>query len=102
MDPPGPQPRSQSHWYNDHQHQPLLCQPAGVEIPVFYQGVAGDPLARGEEQAGGRGVLPTTDEEAVHGVVVSLIRKGGEGAGQTCGGDKDFHTLLSIISTRQW
>ena len=36
-----------------HQHQALLCLPAGVGPPPLYQGVAGDPLARGEGQAGG-------------------------------------------------
>ena len=36
--------------------------------------MAGDPLARGEGQAGG--IIPTTtDEEAVHGVSVSHIRE---------------------------
>jgi hypothetical protein len=47
-----------------------------------------------------RGAIPTTDEEAVHGVVVSLIRECQEGAGQTSGGDKDFHTGAGPISTR--
>ena len=88
-----------------HQYQALLCLPAGVAIPPLYQGVAGDPLARGEGQAGGsssRGELPiTTDNEAVHGVAVSPIRECREGAGQTSGGDKDFHTGPGTISTRQ-
>ena len=65
--------------------------------------MAGDPLARCEGQAGGksRGVIPTTDKEAVHGVVKSLIGQCREGAGQTSGGDKDFHTGKGTNSTRQ-
>jgi hypothetical protein len=75
-----------------------------VVTPLLYQGVAGDPLARGEGQAGGTNnivEIPPTDEEAVHGVLVSRIREWREGAGQTSGGIKDFHTGLSKQSTRQ-
>ena len=68
-----------------HQYQSLLCLPAGVVPPVLYQGVAGDPLARGEGQAGciSRGVIPTTDEEAVHGVVLSISHQGVQGGSRT-------------------
>ena len=78
-----------------HQDCALICLPAGVVVPLLYQGVAGDPLARGEGHAGGRvrGVVsPTADEEAVHAVLVSVSRQGWEGAGLARGWDKDFYT----------
>jgi hypothetical protein len=76
-----------------------------VHRPPLYQRVAGDPLARGEVQTGGsniRLVIPTTTyEEAVHGVVISLIRQFRKWTRLPSGGDKDFNTDKGTISTRQ-
>ena len=75
-----------------------------MAVPLSVQGVAGDPLARGEGQSGVAGAIlslfPTTYEEAVHGVVILLIRHIREGAGQASGGVKDFHTGIGTGSTR--
>merc|ERR1719470_628389 len=62
---------------SSNQYQALFCLPAGVVKPLRCQGVAGDPLARGEGQTG-RMIIsiearPTTYYEAVLGVVVSIF-----------------------------
>ena len=87
-----------------HQHHALPRLPAGVGVPVA-DPLAGDPLARGEGDAGGGRVPPATDKGAVHGVAVPQVRQGGEGAGQASGGREYLHTsvhsIILIIATGQ-
>merc|ERR1719422_2892068 len=52
----------------------LLVMPANVEISLLCQGTAGHPLARGEGDAGGRGVVSTTQFSPPASVAKPLIR----------------------------
>ena len=52
----------------------LLVIPASVVISLLCQGMAGHPLARGEGDAAGAGVVSTTECHIITGVAIPHIR----------------------------
>ena len=83
-----------SEWtiISSHHYEALFSLPARVGHPPILQSVACDRLAiREVEAGGGGGVVPATDGEPVHGVVVPpVIWQGWEGAGLTSRGEIHF------------